>query len=211
MGDDQVFGGSACVASQQGANLTLAPNTYYFRKWFSTGESYGTNVSVVLRHTIDDGAVFYLNGTEFHRFNMPQGPVTYAMRASSTRDAICTTETIPISGNLLVVGTNLLAVELHQGTETDQFQIDVWFDLELSLSFRRTPVIPSLNIVRTRVGSVTNVVVSWVSPGGWQLQHGVNLNGPWTNLTSTAVGGTNRYTGNMGTLGPRRFYRLKNP
>jgi hypothetical protein len=138
---------------------------------------------------------------------MPAGIIAYETRATAARDGNCTTDIITNRGNLFVAGTNLIAVELHQATDA---LVDVWFDMELTVSYPRTLDFPELSITRTRVGSVTNINVSYVGTG-WTLQHAVNPTGSWTNLTTVVVTGTNRYTANISGLGARRFYRLKSP
>ena len=65
----------------------------------------------------DDGAVVYLNGTEVFRTNMPAGAVTacharvVSRRSARTRRTYVTASVNPA---LLVAGTNVLAVEIHQ-------------------------------------------------------------------------------------------------
>jgi hypothetical protein len=92
--------------------------TYYFRTTFVA-----TNVSqigfLVFSNLIDDGAVFYLNGTEIQRTRMDPGTVTYDTLANTfpgTGDATAF-ETFIIANDLLtnlIEGTNLLAAEAHQ-------------------------------------------------------------------------------------------------
>src|SRR5207247_5335765 len=63
--------------------LTLGTTTYYFRTAFVfTGLP--TVLSLSLRHVVDDGVVIYLNGAEIHRFNVPQGVITFTNNASSS-------------------------------------------------------------------------------------------------------------------------------
>mgnify|MGYP000633944325 CR=1 FL=1 len=110
------------------------PITYYFRTTFNFPEN-PAGVSLVFSNLIDDGAVFYLNGTEIYRLRMPAaptvitsttlansfpaGPPTYQQGvdpqygdAAAEAPALFT-----LSGNLvatnLVRGTNHLAVEVH--------------------------------------------------------------------------------------------------
>jgi hypothetical protein len=60
---------------------TTAP-TSYFRKTFTyPGDPTRTNLR--LSHLVADGAVFYLNGSELIRTNMPGGAVTHTTPASS--------------------------------------------------------------------------------------------------------------------------------
>ncbi|PYX63461.1 MAG: hypothetical protein DMG78_31660, partial [Acidobacteria bacterium] len=62
--------------------------TYYFRTHFNfTGNPGGARLR--LRYIIDDGAVFYLNGTEIYRVGMPNGPITASKPAAlSVGDAV---------------------------------------------------------------------------------------------------------------------------
>jgi hypothetical protein len=208
--EDQTGGPVRCTPQlpPEGTLADRSPVTIYYRKWIDVGPTpLPANVSIMLRHEVDDGAVFYLNGTEIHRVNMPAGLIAYETRATAARDGNCTTDIITNRGNLFVTGTNLIAVEVHQATEA---LVDVWFDMELTVSYPRTITFPELTITRTRVGTATNINVMYQGTG-WTLQHAVNATGPWTNLTTQVVSGTNRYSASLGTLGPRRFYRLKSP
>lgn len=93
--------------------LASGPSTYYFRTLFTvTGEV--SRMELQLRPVIDDGAVFYLNGVELTRLNMPPGPVTYSSLAHGpVRDADFA-QTIRLPPDSLLPGTNVVAVELHQ-------------------------------------------------------------------------------------------------
>jgi hypothetical protein len=79
----------------------------------------------------DDGAVVYLNGAEIWRDGMPTGTIDHTTRASATISGAAETSWIvkALSPGLLVTGTNLLAAEVHQVTNTST---DVSFDFELS-------------------------------------------------------------------------------
>jgi hypothetical protein len=104
--------------------------TYYFRTTFNwPGTSVGT---LTLSNKIDDGAVFYLNGTEVARFNMPTGAVSYATRSATSRPGTGWNvpngstdgggdangwDTVTLGAEIhgiLVPGQNTLAVSLHQ-------------------------------------------------------------------------------------------------
>ena len=59
--------------------------TYYFETYFNvSAEIMRQTDELVINHLIDDGAIFYLNGTEIARFNMPVGPISPNQLASST-------------------------------------------------------------------------------------------------------------------------------
>ena len=141
--------------------------TTYFRRAFNvTNASLFTGLT--LRLMRDDGAVVYLNGVEVWRTNMPTGTVgfqTVASTAIAGADETAFVQTT-ISPALLVTGTNVLAIELHQsgGTSTD-----ISFDLQLigsdgSASVSRGPYLqigtPNSTIVRWRTNVATNSRVS---------------------------------------------------
>lgn len=90
--------------------------TFYFRtKFFVSSNSFAPLSGLQMTHIIDDGAVFYLNGQEAGRYNMPSGTITNGTRAgpSSVGNAVYVgPATFPMTN--LFVGTNLLAVEVHQ-------------------------------------------------------------------------------------------------
>ncbi|MBX7244497.1 MAG: metallophosphoesterase family protein [Candidatus Sumerlaeaceae bacterium] len=104
--------------------------TAYFRKTFTVNNATGI-LSAQARILRDDGAVVYVNGTEAFRTNMPTGTITSATLAST---AINVPEeasyyTYSVSPSLLLEGTNIIAVELHQGSLTSS---DSSFNLELT-------------------------------------------------------------------------------
>src|SRR5207249_6830466 len=98
--------------------------TTYFRSAFVT-TSANRVTNLVVRVIRDDGAVVYVNGTEVFRSNMPGGPVSYTTLAATTVGGVGDEGINFYSGNatpgLLVNGTNVLAVEIHQvlGTSSD--------------------------------------------------------------------------------------------
>ena len=94
--------------------LAAAAPTCYFRKSFNfPGDPLRT--SLRLNHTVADGAVFYLNGTELLRANMPAGAVDHSTAASSIIAAPAATGFVAVPSSALVNGTNVLAVSLHKG------------------------------------------------------------------------------------------------
>ncbi len=111
--------------------LTSGRITHYFRKSFpvTNGGALDSLTFFVVR---DDGVVVYLNGIEVFRTNMPAGPMSGSILASSTIDT--PDETTPVSytistaGYGLVHGTNVVAVELHQSSAASS---DASFDMLL--------------------------------------------------------------------------------
>ena len=116
-------GDEATVVSY-GPNASSKYVTTYFRRAFSVSDtsSLGT---LRLRLNRDDGAVVYLNGTEVYRTSMPGGTISYSTLAIGSSATVETT----FSPNLLVNGSNVVAVEIHQSSRTSS---DISFNLELT-------------------------------------------------------------------------------
>jgi hypothetical protein len=89
--------------------------TYYFRTRFTPppGANY---TSLQISNIVDDGAVFYLNGAEFARFNLPAGTITHTTLASANILDAVWEGPIAVPTNLVRTGENLLAVEVHQAS-----------------------------------------------------------------------------------------------
>ncbi len=87
--------------------------TSYFRKAITlpaleAGQTYA------LGYYADDGAVFYLDGVETGRFNMPTGAVTYSTFAT-TAVTEGVARVLPFTA---AAGTHILAAEIHQNAPT---------------------------------------------------------------------------------------------
>ena len=98
--------------------------TTYFRHTFKldAAPAYDTLALEVKR---DDGAVVYLNGAEVFRVGMPAGQIDYKTLATGGESWEGTT----LDASVLKVGTNVLAVEMHQKSGGSS---DISFDLELA-------------------------------------------------------------------------------
>ncbi|MFT5407394.1 MAG: hypothetical protein ACI9NC_000099, partial [Verrucomicrobiales bacterium] len=134
--------GPACFGSESGPEHTIrtpfsfpgANNpyivTYYFEKDFQLSSAQASSLqSLPIRHLVDDGAVFYLNGTEVLRTNLPGGAITAATRATSNIEAELSSS-IPLPPGAAVTGTNRLSVEVHQ---TSGGSSDILFGAQLDL------------------------------------------------------------------------------
>jgi hypothetical protein len=135
--------------------------TTYFRRVFTLASTSEWS-EVTLRLKRDDGAVIYLNDQEIFRSNLPTGTISVATSANvavggAEESAWFTTNLNPA---MFSVGTNILAVELHQsGTNSS----DLSFDFELLA--RLSPPVP-----------VTLIAAS----GTWRYHDGgVNLGTSW--------------------------------
>jgi hypothetical protein len=116
----------------------MAVRTHYFRTTFNfDGNLNGAELR--LRHMIDDGAVFYLNGQEVSRAGMPTGTITSTTLATAGIGDAGLSGYIPLPTNLLVPGPNTFAVEVHQNGDGSS---DVVFGAELVL--QKTIVNPAI-------------------------------------------------------------------
>lgn len=102
---------------------------YYARTVFEVADD--ALGSLQLSYRRDDGIVVYLNGEEIHRCsNMPPGEITAETRTlGQAAEGQWQLVRLGRVGNLLRVGENLLAVEIHQVSENSS---DIFLDLELT-------------------------------------------------------------------------------
>lgn len=107
--------------------------TTYFRKTFelSSADLYVITTSA----SWDDGMVIYINGVKIRQENMPAGSITNDTKAITAVNASGTLVPAvyviaPGMVNPLKVGTNVIAVELHQSSITGT---DAYFDLDMTL------------------------------------------------------------------------------
>jgi hypothetical protein len=98
--------------------LAAGRPTYYFRINFEWDYD-PAGIVLIASNYLSDGAVLYLNGSEVSRLRVPDRPVTYNSRASGGPAMPGQVERLALPPNSLVVGTNVLAVEVHQtGSDT---------------------------------------------------------------------------------------------
>jgi hypothetical protein len=108
--------------------------TTYFRQDFMVDEPAGLQ-EFVLRVLRDDAAAVYVNGIEVFRDEILEtgaGPATFA-RAVSIENAQAT---IRLDPEVLLVGRNVVAVEVHQESPTSS---DLSFDLRLTATVTPIP------------------------------------------------------------------------
>lgn len=115
------FAGSGQIAAQdelRHTQLPLGPNTRYFRHRFQF-DGDPARTALALSFAVDDGAVFYLNGAELCRHNMPTGTVNSATLALAPVDRAPWVLDRTVDATALDRGTNVLAVEVHQVAADD--------------------------------------------------------------------------------------------
>jgi hypothetical protein len=91
--------------------------TYYFRSTFVLSNLSGIS-SLLLSHYFDDGAVVYLNGQEAYRYNLPGGAITFTTQAPNLSGPPGELGPFSLSLTNVVAGTNTIAIEVHQSSNT---------------------------------------------------------------------------------------------
>ena len=96
-------------------NLTPAGHAVYFRAHFYYPSD--RPAILTLSNYVDDGAVFYLNGTEMKRVRVTANPVNHLTLATSSITE-STVDVFESAVTNLVAGENVLAVSVHQNSTT---------------------------------------------------------------------------------------------
>jgi hypothetical protein len=180
-------------------NSTTAGNsitTFYFRRAFNV-----TNLSAIANLSMwmlrDDGGIVYLNDTELFRSpSMPPAPaaITYTTFANNQGSAPPdnTIDTATLSASPLVIGTNVVAVEIHQ---FDLGSSDLSFDFSLTGN-------PASSPPRLALQQFGNEFVLYWNAIGYALEQADNVTGPWTFLTAESPA-------TVTTTAPQQFFRLR--
>ncbi len=126
--------GDEATVISSGASPTNRPVTSYFRHSFQVSDPKATD-QLLLELLYDDGAAVYINGQEVARtINLANNAAYDTLANNFGEPAIDGEEEnrfqkFLIPSQMLVAGTNLLAVEMHQHSRSSD---DLSFDLRLS-------------------------------------------------------------------------------
>ena len=104
---------------------------YYFRCPFTLDRVPTADQDIQLTFYVDDGCIIYLNGTEIHRYNMPEGDISYADYSITYVGNEAYSETFTIDPSLLRAGKNIIAVEVHNNNDTSS---DLYWAAELTVA-----------------------------------------------------------------------------
>ena len=172
---------SATLPAQKNTLLPLTNSagtriiTWYFRTPFVyTGETNGAQLS--LRPIVDDGAVYYLNGKEIYRQNMPAGEIRYSTLATPGVGTPAFSGPFTVTASNLLSGINLLAVEVHQFT-TNPIAADMAFALEVSMVGQLSPPVPGHASPESWL-ELMNRGSNAVDLTGWKLDHDIGYDFP---------------------------------
>lgn len=182
--------------------------TTYFRKAFTVSDPSSLS-ALTLNLLRDDGAVAYLNGTEVFRTNMPAGTITSSTLASTSIEDD-TYYAASVSPSLVVAGTNVLAVEVHQGASNSS---DISFDLSLIGSQSgTTPTLPAAptNLTATATSS-SQIQLTWTDNANNETGYKVerSTNGVDFVEIAPSLGNVTSFTDSNVSAGVKYFYRVR--
>jgi hypothetical protein len=172
--------------------------TYYFRSTFVLTNAPPPGTALAFTAYVDDGAAFYINGVKSYLLRLADD-ATYndiALGYPCSGDADCADLfTIPAASNTnLVVGTNVLAVEVHNYNVRSP---DITFGLAMAL------VEPIKRDIQLQIGwSSDKVSLEWTADA--VLQSAPAVDGPWADVTPAPPSPVI-----LQPTGDRLFYRLR--
>lgn len=147
--------------------------TYYFRTHFILPE-FRPGTTLRLQPLVDDGAVFYLNGEEVCRLNLPPVPalIGYSTLALVPRGNEQLVFEVPceIPAHAARAGDNVLAVEVHQCSVDSS---------DVSFAARLTALIPPPPARLQIDSSEAGFRISWTG-AGFVLEEAPSVEGNWS-------------------------------
>jgi hypothetical protein len=166
------------------------PEPALFRTTFVWPGDLGTEARLRFATRFDDGVVFFLNGQEILRTNLPAGAITASTRALSATAGVCRTNLLISVGNLRA-GTNSLtaAIASALGVNDFVFGLELWATTLLPGPLPENPP-PVLHLESVGPGSVR---LSWEG-AGYALESSTELSsnlgsapdGPWEQVPNMA-------------------------
>lgn len=148
--------------------------TVYYRTHFQWNGGL-TNINLVSTNFIDDGSVYYLNGVRVGSLRMP-ATVTYSTPATNQPNEGLP-EVLFFPTNNLLIGDNLMAVEVHQVNNTSSDDV---FGLQLSAVQFTT------NIITTTTVGVP-IVLNEILADNHSLTNADGTTSDWIELFNTST------------------------
>lgn len=147
----------------------------------------GSYDSLSLQLGYDDGCVVWLNGVEVSRYNAP-GSLTYSSSATLTASRV---ETVPLAPNLLVPGTNLLAVH---GLNISASDVDFYMAAALSAVDTQAETPRYLTMPTPGAPNVSSGILGYVADTKFSMTRGF-YDAPFSlSITTATAGAVIRYT-----------------
>ena len=150
---------------------------FYFQTQFEYDGGQSEDSFLHLNHLVDDGAVFYLNGTEVGRFNLDEGPVNHSTLASRSVGDASREGPIELSIDHLNVGNNVFSAVMYQSSSSSS---DMVFAAELSIVDVVEDAIPPVPYVESDEEWIElhNRGNKVVDVGGWTLDDAIQYEIP---------------------------------
>ncbi len=117
----------ATLPAPVATEITAGKPVSYFEIEFHVPAEIG-DYPLYLRYVVDDGAVFYLNGKEVHRFNLPDGTINNTTKPLGTVHTPVLSDSVVLPGDELREGVNRLSVQVHSD---GLFDSDIVFGAEV--------------------------------------------------------------------------------
>lgn len=143
--------------------------TYYFRNTFEyNGEISGA--SITIDHFVDDGVGYWLNGQWLGGDDLSPGAGAGDTAEGGSEDATEVAQAIVSNSPNLVLGTNVIAAEVHQ---TNGGSSDIVFGSRLNIAAPNAPSIVINEVLPAGAGTgfveFYNPTASAIDLGGWYL------------------------------------------
>lgn len=160
--------------------------TYYLQTDFDMSAADLSAIDqLTISHIIDSGAVFYLNGQEILRYNLPSGTITPdTLSVASIADAT-RVGPLEVPKTALKAGKNTLSVELHLRSTAAS---DVAFGMELTSGKIAIPAVPGTPYRSRDEAEFIELYNKGDQPidiGGWKLKNAVELEIPAGTILGT--------------------------
>ncbi len=163
--------------------------TYYFQTDFNLTAGQLADIDqLMISHMVDSGAVFYLNGEEVLRFNMPTGTIEATTPAATSVSDAARVGPINIPHSMLKVGKNTLSAELHLRSLGAS---DVAFGAELVAGKETSPAVPGTPYEARDEYEWLELYNKGIAPvdlSGWKFTDGIDFEFP-----AGTVVGPNQY------------------
>lgn len=151
--------------------------TFYFETDFNITDASEIS-SLNFSHLTDDGAVYYLNGQEIHRFDMPTGSITSSTLAvNNTAVEADQIRTFTVDPTHLITGQNRLSVEVHQSsTGSNDIVMGLKLDLAQATPGNNPPT--AFKEIKEEWIELYNRSAATVSLDNWELAGAVDFTFP---------------------------------